>query len=130
MSAELYCPESSRTPRLYRRSRLRIVRYDSCQRKYLKKETSQQNKDVEGKAMSSFWTRREFLSRAAGSAASLALVPPGQDAFANAAGTSGLRGRFVTHVSVVRVNQIEVTPTRRPAAACSPSIRSRSRYAR
>ncbi len=52
------------------------------------------------------------MSRAAGSAASLALVQPGQNAFANAVGTSGLRGRFVTHVSVVRVNQIEVTPTR------------------
>ena len=29
-----------------------------------------------------------------------------------AATKSALQGRFVTHVSVVRVNQIEVTPTR------------------
>jgi hypothetical protein len=34
----------------------------------------------------------------------------GADAFA--AGAGGLTGRFLTHVSVVRVNQIEVTPTK------------------
>ena len=62
--------------------------------------------------MTNLWTRRKFLSRAAGSAASLALVQAGQNALAGSAGSTGLRGRFVTHVSVVRVNQIEVTPTR------------------
>jgi hypothetical protein len=56
------------------------------------------------------WTRREFVRSAAGAAGALAL--------ADAAGgfspepVQGLRGRFLTHVSVVRVNQIEVTPTR------------------
>jgi len=51
--------------------------------------------------------RRQFLHAAGGSAAALALAP-----HALATASSGLRGRFVTHVSVVRVNQIEVTPTR------------------
>jgi hypothetical protein len=59
--------------------------------------------------MDNFWTRREFLTRTAASAASLAL-PAMRGAFASA--PSALRGRFVTHVSVVRVNQIEVTPKR------------------
>jgi hypothetical protein len=76
------------------------------------------------------WTRREFLSRAAGSAATLALAPPGKSALAWGAGTPPLQGRFVTHVSVVRVNQIEVTPLRSigedEAADNSPDhIRSR-----
>ncbi len=52
--------------------------------------------------------RREFLRGAATTSASLALMGPGQLAMADAA----MRGRFLTHVSVVRVNQIEVTPTR------------------
>jgi hypothetical protein len=55
------------------------------------------------------WTRREFLSTATGAAASLALAGGAPGALA--AATSPLRGRFLTHVSVVRVNQIEVTPT-------------------
>src|SRR5580698_7403677 len=59
--------------------------------------------------MGSPWTRRRFLSTAAASAATAALVRPSSSAFA--AGPSPLRGRFITHVSVVRVNQIEVTPT-------------------
>jgi len=76
------------------------------------------------------WTRRKFLSRAAGSAASLALEPPEKSALAYSADTSALQGRFVTHVSVVRVNQIEVTPDRSigedEAADNSPDhIRSR-----
>jgi hypothetical protein len=54
-------------------------------------------------------TRREFLSSAAGSAATLAFA--GKQALGLPAFTP-LRGRFLTHVSVVRVNQIEVTPTR------------------
>jgi hypothetical protein len=56
------------------------------------------------------WTRRDFVNRAIGSAASLALA--GRGALALPSATPALRGRFVTHVSVVRVNQIEVTPTR------------------
>src|ERR1700742_5039863 len=56
------------------------------------------------------WTRREFLSTATGAAASLTLA--GGASSAVAAATSPLRGRFLTHVSVVRVNQIEVTPHR------------------
>ena len=62
--------------------------------------------------MNRFWTRREFLSRAAGSTAALAVAQPGANALAFAANIPPLRGRFITHVSVVRVNQIEVTPTR------------------
>ena len=59
--------------------------------------------------MSSDWTRREFLARAA---ASLAFAGTGGNFHARAAGPSALRGRFLTHVSIVRVNQIEVTPNR------------------
>lgn len=54
--------------------------------------------------MSRDWTRRQFLSTTAGTAAFLALGATGL-----AAGP-GLTGRYLTHVSVVRVNQIEVTP--------------------
>jgi hypothetical protein len=57
-------------------------------------------------------TRRRFLTRAAGTAASLALARPGGIALPYSLGTPALRGRFLTHVSVVRVNQIEVTPQR------------------
>ena len=65
--------------------------------------------------MNSKLTRRDFVSgavgtvAAVGSAASLALA--GRTAFGLVT-LPPLRGRFVTHVSVVRVNQIEVTPTR------------------
>jgi hypothetical protein len=58
----------------------------------------------------SSWTRRQFLSTATGVAASLALAGNPSNAWA-APAVSPLRGRFLTHVSVVRVNQIEVTPT-------------------
>ncbi len=58
------------------------------------------------------WTRRQFLTRAAGSAASMALLNVNERALANGVKAPGLQGRFLTHVSVVRVNQIEVTPTR------------------
>jgi Domain of Unknown Function with PDB structure (DUF3863)/Domain of Unknown Function with PDB structure (DUF3864) len=58
------------------------------------------------------WTRRSFLSRAAGFAASLAIASSGKNALDYGVGTPALRGRFLTHVSVVRVNQIEVTPNR------------------
>ncbi|MFP5226271.1 MAG: DUF3863 domain-containing protein [Acidobacteriota bacterium] len=51
------------------------------------------------------WSRRKFLSGAALTLASpLAAALP-------AAAPSPLRGRFITHISIVRVNQIEVTPT-------------------
>ncbi len=56
------------------------------------------------------YSRRQFLIGATGAALSGALTAPGAMAFAPT--TSPLRGRFITHVSVVRVNQIEVTPTR------------------
>ncbi|HUH64005.1 MAG TPA: DUF3863 domain-containing protein [Terracidiphilus sp.] len=61
--------------------------------------------------MSSRWTRREFLERAAGSAAAL-MSGRVADALVPAVTPEPLAGRFVTHVSVVRVNQIEVTPAR------------------
>jgi hypothetical protein len=50
------------------------------------------------------------MNRAAGSAACLTLAPLGENSLA--AGGPALQGRFLTHVSVVRVNQIEVTPSR------------------
>ena len=73
------------------------------------------------------WTRRSFLNQAARSAASLALAPLASNALA---APSPLRGRFLTHVSIVRVNQIEVTPTRNIGEDESPDnsvghIRSR-----
>jgi len=62
--------------------------------------------------MNNDWTRRRFLNATAGSAAALALAGAVPDALAAVGKESGLRGRFLTHVSVVRVNQIEVTPER------------------
>ena len=53
--------------------------------------------------------RRQFLKAAAASAGSLALSGAVPRALA---ATPPLRGRFLTHVSVVRVNQIEVSRTR------------------
>jgi Domain of Unknown Function with PDB structure (DUF3863)/Domain of Unknown Function with PDB structure (DUF3864) len=61
--------------------------------------------------MKSLWTRREFVRSAAGAAGSFALAKASAAAGA-AASPAALHGRFLTHVSVVRVNQIEVTPTR------------------
>ncbi len=55
--------------------------------------------------MNSKWTRREFVGGVAACAGALQL------ARANPT-LPALKGRFLTHVSVVRVNQIEVTPTR------------------
>jgi hypothetical protein len=57
------------------------------------------------------WTRRKLLSRIAGSAGALTLASPLVNALTTSETTLGLRGRFITHVSVVRVNQIEVTRT-------------------
>jgi hypothetical protein len=42
----------------------------------------------------------------------LVLAPAADNAFASAAPATLLHGRFLTHISVVRVNQVEVTPTR------------------
>jgi Domain of Unknown Function with PDB structure (DUF3863)/Domain of Unknown Function with PDB structure (DUF3864) len=80
----------------------------------MKSERTQAQQEGNGVLAGVDWTRREFLGGAAIAAASLALdatrlsaqTKPGP------AGSSMLRGRFLTHVSVVRVNQIEVTPTR------------------
>src|ERR1700735_1972713 len=63
-------------------------------------------------ARNDLYSRRQFLIGATGATVSGLLMTPAQSAMAFAAPTSGLRGRFITHVSVVRVNQIEVTPTR------------------
>jgi len=59
--------------------------------------------------MSNLWTRREFFSRAAQSAGALAFAPASIKAVGQ---KNPLRGRFLTHISIVRVNQIEVTRTR------------------
>ena len=59
--------------------------------------------------MGSDWTRREFVARAATSLVFAGTAGKGR---AWAAGPSAMHGRFLTHVSVVRVNQIEVTPDR------------------
>jgi uncharacterized protein DUF3863/uncharacterized protein DUF3864 len=57
-------------------------------------------------------TRRKLLGGAAGSAASLVFGSPAARGLAASPGLLPLAGRFLTHVSVVRVNQIEATPTR------------------
>ncbi len=57
------------------------------------------------------WTRRKFLNTAAQSAGALAIASPLTNALASPAAFP-FQGRFLTHISVVRVNQIEVTPTR------------------
>ena len=54
-------------------------------------------------------SRRSFLIGATASATSLALAKPMGAALT---GSPSLHGRFLTHVSILRVNQIEVTPTR------------------
>jgi hypothetical protein len=62
--------------------------------------------------MEPLWNRRQFLRRGAKSAAALSLASLGTPALAFGEERTPLRGRFITHVSVVRVNQIEVTPAR------------------
>jgi hypothetical protein len=57
-------------------------------------------------------SRRDFLFGAAASGASVAIANSSASAFGTIEQPATLRGRFLTHVSVVRVNQIEVTPTR------------------
>ncbi len=91
---------------------------------------SRQAGELRKEDMDPLWTRRKFLNRAAGSACALAVASPGQTPEPAAPASSPLRGRFVTHISVVRVNQIEVTPSRSigedEAPANSPQhIRSR-----
>ena len=63
-------------------------------------------------SMRSRWTRRQFLGGAAGTATALALAASARNLPVLGAAVHPLRGRFLTHVSVVRVNQIEVTPSR------------------
>lgn len=58
------------------------------------------------------WTRRRFLSNAAISAAATAAGRAAMAARPLAPHISTFAGRYLTHISVVRVNQIEVTPTR------------------
>ncbi|MBB5340312.1 DUF3863 domain-containing protein [Tunturiibacter gelidoferens] len=55
------------------------------------------------------YSRRGFLI---GATAAVSGALTAHSAMALGASTSALRGRFLTHVSVVRVNQIEVTPNR------------------
>jgi hypothetical protein len=57
--------------------------------------------------MDPLWSRRKFLNRAA----VLTLGSPLANSLASEDRES-LRGHFLTHISVVRVNQIEVSPTR------------------
>ncbi|MGA8939963.1 MAG: DUF3863 domain-containing protein [Acidobacteriaceae bacterium] len=71
--------------------------------------------------MHPLWTRRKFLNRAAGTASALTLASQAIDALAWSATPPPLHGRFVTHISVVRVNQIEVTPTRNIGQDESPA---------
>ena len=80
--------------------------------------------------MAHLWTRRKFLSRAAASAGALALASTRNQAVALVPAAPPFQGRFITHISVVRVNQIEVTPTRSIGQDESPAnspahIRSR-----
>lgn len=57
-------------------------------------------------------TRRQFLTQSAITAASLALPRNLAGIAAEPPRPTPMRGRFLTHVSIVRVNQIEVTPNR------------------
>jgi hypothetical protein len=62
--------------------------------------------------LASSWTRRKFLGGAVASGAAAALGIRASRMFGSSVAAPVMRGRFVTHVSVVRVNQIEVTPQR------------------
>jgi hypothetical protein len=63
--------------------------------------------------MKDFWTRRKFLGRTAGTAGALAFGARAMgENLARARSYLPLPGRFLTHISVVRVNQIEVSPNR------------------
>ncbi|HEX4030311.1 MAG TPA: DUF3863 domain-containing protein [Terracidiphilus sp.] len=70
------------------------------------------------------------MNRAAGTAGALTLASPAGGTLAWGAAPATMRGRFITHISVVRVNQIEVSRNRSigqdEAPANSPQhIRSR-----
>jgi hypothetical protein len=60
------------------------------------------------------WTRRNFVSKGAACAGWMAAGAPALLSQGSSRGEdhSPFRGRFLTHISIVRVNQIEVTPTR------------------
>jgi hypothetical protein len=58
------------------------------------------------------WTRRRFLNATAASVGSAVFAGANSAVSGAVEQPAGLRGRFITHVSIVRVNQIEVTPTR------------------
>ncbi|HEY6446586.1 MAG TPA: DUF3863 domain-containing protein [Acidobacteriaceae bacterium] len=80
--------------------------------------------------MSIHRTRRQFLRDAAGGAGALALAGAQRPASGAESSRPGIRDRFLTHISVVRVNQIEVSRTRNlgqdESALNSPAhIRSR-----
>jgi hypothetical protein len=63
-------------------------------------------------SMRDAWTRRRFLSNAAISAAATAAGRAAMAARPLVPHISTFAGRYLTYISVVRVNQIEVTPTR------------------
>jgi hypothetical protein len=65
-----------------------------------------------GSLMDIRWTRRQFLNGVAGTAAALGVPRFGHGSMGNERSPSPFHGRFLTHVSLVRVNQIEVTPER------------------
>ena len=60
--------------------------------------------------MKSIWSRRQFIETTGGSAAAFALGGTGVSAQPIPAASNPLRGRFLTHISLVRVNQVEVRP--------------------
>jgi Domain of Unknown Function with PDB structure (DUF3863)/Domain of Unknown Function with PDB structure (DUF3864) len=60
--------------------------------------------------MANNWNRRQFLGGIVSSAISFAGAGTGRAARLEGAGSTPLCGRYLTHVSLVRVNQIEVTP--------------------
>jgi hypothetical protein len=74
------------------------------------RKVEMQDSDRDKGFLGSELTRRKFLCGAAASAASLGLAGWAESSPAFAAGANPLRGRFLTHVSVLRVNQIEVSP--------------------
>ncbi|KAA6459711.1 DUF3863 domain-containing protein [Acidobacteria bacterium AB60] len=59
--------------------------------------------------MGKLWTRRRFLETAGLTAATTGINAHALKAISSA---GSLTGRYLTHVSLLRVNQIEVTPTR------------------
>ena len=64
------------------------------------------------KSIGSQPSRRQFLADAARASAALALAVGDANLLAFPSSSTSLRGRFLTHISVVRVNQIEVSTDR------------------